>query len=75
MFCAASTTSLTPKPTFPIVTRIVGPGSVASLPGIGLPLGCNPSGLPLGLALAVAVQALMPRCLRHRVSSPIDLRR
>ena len=67
VFCAAPTPSLTltptatatPKPTSPIVTRYVGAGSVASLPG-SLPLGCNTSGLPLSLALAVAVQALIP---------------
>ena len=58
MFCAASTPSL--KPTFPTSTRNVGPGSVASLPCIGLPMGCNPSSLPFSLGLAVAVQALMP---------------
>jgi indoleacetamide hydrolase len=67
MFCGA------PTPTFPIFTRNVGPGSVAGLPGISLPMGCNDNGLPLGLALdgpagsdrrllalAMAVQALLP---------------
>ena len=57
---ATPTATATAKPTFPIVTRYVGAGSVASLPGISLPLGCNPSGLLLSLALAVAVQALIP---------------
>jgi indoleacetamide hydrolase len=67
MFCGAAT------PTFPIYTRNVGPGSVAGLPGISVPMGCNAAGLPLGLALdgpagsdrrllaiAMALQALMP---------------
>jgi indoleacetamide hydrolase len=67
MFCGA------PTPTFPIFTRNVGPGSVAGLPGISLPMGCNDEDLPLGLALdgpagsdrrllalAMAVQAFMP---------------
>jgi indoleacetamide hydrolase len=67
VFCGAATL------TFPIFTRNVGPGSVAGLPGISVPMGCNDSGLPLGLALdgpvgsdrrllalAMAVQALMP---------------
>jgi indoleacetamide hydrolase len=67
MFCGVAT------PTFPIFTRNVGPGSVAGLPGISVPMGCNAAGLPLGialdgpagsdrrlLALAMAVQALMP---------------
>jgi indoleacetamide hydrolase len=67
MFCGAAT------PTFPIFTRNVGPGSVAGLPGISVPMGCNGDGLPLGialdgpagsdrrlLALAMGLQALMP---------------
>ena len=67
MFCGAAT------PTFPIFTRNVGPGSVAGLPGISVPMGCNSQGLPLGLALdgpagsdrrllalAMGFQALMP---------------
>jgi indoleacetamide hydrolase len=67
MFCGAAT------PTFPIFTRNVGPGSVAGLPGISVPMGCNAAGLPLGLALdgpagsdrrllaiSMALQALMP---------------
>ncbi len=59
--------------TFLTFTRNVGPGSVAGLPGISLPMGQNAAGLPLGialdgpagsdrrlLALAMAVQALLP---------------
>jgi indoleacetamide hydrolase len=59
--------------TFLTFTRNVGPGSVAGLPGISLPMGLNASGLPMGialdgpagsdrrlLALAMAVQALLP---------------
>jgi indoleacetamide hydrolase len=64
-------------PTFLTYTRNVGPGSFAGIPGISLPMGCNDAGLPLGialdgpigsdrqlLALAQAVQALLPRMPR-----------
>jgi indoleacetamide hydrolase len=66
-------------PTFLTYTRNVGPGSFAGIPGISLPMGCNDAGLPLGialdgpigsdrqlLALAHAVQALLPRMPRPR---------
>jgi indoleacetamide hydrolase len=59
--------------TFFTFTRNVGPGSVAGLPGISLPMGQSRAGLPLGialdgpagsdrrlLALAMAMQALWP---------------
>jgi indoleacetamide hydrolase len=38
-------------PTFPTFARNVGPGSVLGLPGICLPIGCSPEGLPLSIAL------------------------
>ncbi len=62
-----------PVPTFLTFTRNVGPGSVAGLPGISLPMGRTTDGLPMGIALdgaagsdrrllaiAMAVQALLP---------------
>jgi indoleacetamide hydrolase len=62
-----------PVSTFFTFTRNVGPGSVAGLPGISLPMGQSQGGLPLGialdgpsgsdrrlLALAMALQALWP---------------
>jgi indoleacetamide hydrolase len=64
-------------PAFLTYTRNVGPGSFAGIPGISLPMGCNEAGLSLGialdgptgsdrqlLALAHAVQALLPRMPR-----------
>jgi indoleacetamide hydrolase len=38
-------------PTFPTFARNVGPGSIVGLPGICLPIGCSPEGLPLSIAL------------------------
>lgn len=38
-------------PTFPTVARNTGPGSVAGLPGLTLPVGLTQSGLPIGIEL------------------------
>jgi indoleacetamide hydrolase len=72
-----------PVSTFMAFTRNVGPASVAGLPGISLPMGCNKAGLPQGialdgpadsdrhlLALAVAVQALLPPMPPPQLSPP-----
>jgi indoleacetamide hydrolase len=72
-----------PVSTFFTFTRNVGPGSVAGLPGISLPMGQSHSGLPLGialdgpagsdrrlLALAMAVQALWPPIPAPHLKSP-----
>jgi indoleacetamide hydrolase len=72
-----------PVSTFFTFTRNVGPGSMAGLPGISLPMGQSQSGLPLGialdgpsgsdrrlLALAVAVQALWPPIPAPHLKSP-----
>jgi mandelamide amidase len=61
-------------PTFPTVARNTGPGSVAGLPGVALPLGMTRAGLPVGieldgpigsdgglLATALSIEALAPR--------------
>ena len=38
-------------PTFPTYTRFLATGSLAGQPGITVPMGCDPQGLPLGIAL------------------------
>jgi mandelamide amidase len=38
-------------PTAPILARNTEPGSIAGIPGISVPIGLTPSGLPVGLAL------------------------
>ncbi len=74
-----------PVSTFLTFTRNVGPGSVAGLPGISLPMGLgSSSGLPLGialdgpagsdrrlLALAMAVQDLLPSMPAPRLIAPL----
>jgi indoleacetamide hydrolase len=63
-----------PAPTFPTFIRNTGPGSVAGIPGISLPVGMTAAGLPIGmelsgphgsdhelLAIAAAVERLLPR--------------
>jgi indoleacetamide hydrolase len=61
-------------PTFPTFIRNTGPGSVAGIPGISLPVGMTAGGLPIGmelsgpqgsdakiLAIAAALEPLLPR--------------
>jgi indoleacetamide hydrolase len=61
-------------PTFPTFIRNTGPGSVAGIPGISLPVGMTAAGLPIGmelsaprnddlnlLAIAAALETLFPR--------------
>jgi mandelamide amidase len=61
-------------PTFPTFIRNTGPGSVAGIPGISLPVGITAAGLPVGmelsspqgsdqqlLAMAAAIELLFPR--------------
>ncbi|MDB5999034.1 MAG: putative indoleacetamide hydrolase [Rhizobacter sp.] len=61
-------------PTFPTFIRNTGPGALAGLPGISLPVGLTPQGLPVGmeldgpagsdtrlLAIALALEAVLPR--------------
>jgi indoleacetamide hydrolase len=63
-----------PAPTFPTFIRNTGPGSVAGIPGISLPVGMTATGLPIGmelsgphagdqklLAIAAAIEPLLPR--------------
>jgi Asp-tRNA(Asn)/Glu-tRNA(Gln) amidotransferase A subunit family amidase len=38
-------------PTFPTYIRNTGPGSTAEIPGLSLPIGLTPAGLPVGLEL------------------------
>jgi mandelamide amidase len=64
----------TPHPTFATFIRNSGPGSVAGVPGISVPAGLTPAGLPVGveisgpastdralLAIAAAVEPLLPK--------------
>ncbi len=61
-------------PTFPTFIRNTGPGSVAGIPGISLPVGMTAAGLPVGmelsgpissdralLAIGAAMEQLMPK--------------
>jgi mandelamide amidase len=61
-------------PTFPTFIRNTGPGSVAGIPGLSVPIGLTPSGLPVGLeidgpdgadrrvlAIGLAIESIMPK--------------
>jgi mandelamide amidase len=61
-------------PTFPTFIRNTGPGSVAGIPGISLPVGMTAAGLPVGielsgprdsdrqlLSVAAAIELLLPK--------------
>ncbi|MGH6982357.1 MAG: amidase family protein, partial [Stellaceae bacterium] len=52
---ATTTLNGKPVPTFPTVARNTGPGSVAGLPGLALPIGLTPAGLPVGVELDAAI--------------------